>query len=98
MTLTLHLDTDAWRAHLRRTADGTPGLVPVAKGNGYGFGLARLAEETVRLGIGVLAVGMAHELPVVRAAGFDGDVVVLTPWTPADGTAVLDDPAVVVTV
>ena len=98
MTLTLHLDTTAWRAHLRRTTDSTPGLVPVAKGNGYGFGLARLADETVRLGITVLAVGMVHEVAPVRTAGFSGDVVVLTPWTPADGTEVLDDPRVVVTV
>ena len=35
----LHVDGDRWRAHLRRVADGTPGLVPVAKGNGYGFTL-----------------------------------------------------------
>ncbi len=98
MTLTLHVDTDAWRAHLRRFADDTPGLVPVAKGNGYGFGLARLAEETVRLGLDTLAVGMMHEVAAVRAAGFTGEVVVLTPWTPADGSEVLDDPRTIVTV
>ena len=98
MTLTLHVDTEGWRAHLRDLADATPGLVPVAKGNGYGFGLARLAEETTRLGVGVLAVGMAHEVPVVRRAGFAGDVVVLTPWTAADGDEVLDDARVIVTV
>jgi len=98
MTLTLHVDTDAWRAHLRRFADDTPGLVPVAKGNGYGFGLARLAGETVRLGLDTLAVGMVHEVAAVRGAGFAGDVVVLTPWTPADGSEVLDDPRTIVTV
>ena len=42
--LTLHLDLTAWREHLSSTRDATPGLVPVAKGNGYGYGLERLAR------------------------------------------------------
>ena len=98
MTLTLHLDTGAWREHLRHVADTTPGLVPVAKGNGYGFGLDRLTAEVVALGADTVAVGIVQEVAVVRRAGFAGDVVVLTPWTPADGTEVLADPRVIVTV
>ena len=39
MPLQLTVDGERWRAHLRRIGDGLPGLVPVAKGNGYGFGL-----------------------------------------------------------
>ena len=35
MSVTLHLGTEAWREHLRTVATQTPGLVPVAKGNGY---------------------------------------------------------------
>ncbi len=98
MTLTLHLDTGSWRAHLRLVADTTAGLIPVVKGNGYGFGLDRLAAETIRLGLGTIAVGIVEEVAVVRRAGFSGDVVVLTPWTPADGTDVLADPRAIVTV
>ena len=37
MALTLTVDGERWRTHLRAVADATPGLVPVAKGNGYGF-------------------------------------------------------------
>ena len=44
MTLSLTVDGERWRAHLRAVADATPGLVPVAKGNGYGIGLGRLAR------------------------------------------------------
>ena len=37
MPLTLTVDGSRWRAHLRSYRDAHPGLVPVAKGNGYGF-------------------------------------------------------------
>jgi hypothetical protein len=41
--LTLYVDDARWRAHLRSVTDAVPGLVPVAKGNGYGFGHRRMA-------------------------------------------------------
>ena len=85
MTLTLTVDGDRWRRHLRTVADDNPGLVPVAKGNGYGFGLGRLARKAQWLGADTLAVGTYDELPEV-ATRFDGDLLVLTPWRPF-GTA-----------
>jgi len=81
MTLTLTVAGDRWRAHLRSVAESTPGLVPVAKGNGYGLGLHRLARKAGWLGVDVLAVGTYAELPEV-ASRFDGSIVVLTPWRP----------------
>lgn len=103
MTFTLHVDGPRWRAHLAEVTDAVPSLVPVAKGNGYGFGNARLAAEVDRLGAPVLAVGTTGELEQVRAA-FSGDLLVLTPWHPAtdgadDGTTAPDpDPRVIRTV
>ncbi len=91
MSLVLHVDGDRWRAHLRRVADATPGLVPVAKGNGYGFTLGRLARRAAWLGVDTLAVGTYDELPHV-ADRFGGDLLVLTPWRP-DGDADQVDPA-----
>ena len=81
MSLTLTVDGERWRQHLRSVADQTPGLVPVAKGNGYGFGLGRLARKAEWLGVDTLAVGTYHELPEVMQR-FDGDLLVLTPWRP----------------
>jgi alanine racemase len=81
MTLRLTVDGERWRRHLRSVADRTPGLVPVAKGNGYGFGLGRLARKAQWLGADVLAVGTYHELPEVMQR-FDGDLLVLSPWRP----------------
>jgi alanine racemase len=97
--VTLRVDVGRWRAHLQQVRAETPGLVPVDKGNGYGYGLARLAQEAQLLGVDSLAVGMAEEVAVV-AEHFDRDVVVLTPWRPGDevATALLHDPRVVTTV
>ena len=45
MSLVLKVDGDRWRAHLRSVVAQNPGIVPVTKGNGYGFGLHRLARR-----------------------------------------------------
>ena len=83
MSLVLHVDGDRWRAHLRATAEARPGLVPVIKGNGYGFGLGRLARKAAWLGADVVAVGTTAELEQV-ATRYDGDLLVLTPWREFD--------------
>lgn len=99
MTFALHVDAPRWRAHTGATRDairsvirqGEPGsrlgdVVPVAKGNGYSFGIDRLANEARRLGSDVLAVGTPYE--VAAAAGrFEGDILVMQPWDPRDATA-----------
>jgi alanine racemase len=82
MSLTLTVDGDRWRRHLRTVADDNPGLVPVAKGNGYGFGIGRLARRSDWLGVDTLAVGTYFELSEV-AQRFAGDLLVLTPWRPS---------------
>src|SRR3954452_11629017 len=83
MSLTLTVDGDRWRRHLRTVAEETPGLVPVVKGNGYGFGVGRLARKSAWLGVDALAVGTYQELPEVMQR-FDGDLMVLTPWRPTE--------------
>ncbi|WP_395658066.1 alanine racemase [Nocardioides sp.] len=91
MSLTLTVDGDRWRAHLRAFTEVTPGLVPVAKGNGYGFTVGRLARKTQWLGLDTIAVGTYDELPAV-ASRYDGSLLVLTPWRPF-GAALEVDPA-----
>lgn len=81
MSLVLRVDGPRWRAHLHGVAERFPGLVPVAKGNGYGFGLARLARRAQWLGVDTVAVGLYEELPHVHQR-FDGDLLVLSPWRP----------------
>ncbi len=95
----LHLTVDGarWREHLRSTAAATPGLVPVAKGNGYGFTLPRLARRaqwlheqapTTGTPIDLLAVGTYDEIDAV-ADRYAGDLLVLTPWRGFQGGAEL---------
>lgn len=82
MGLVLRVDGDRWRAHLRDVHDKHPGLVPVAKGNGYGFGLGRLARKSQWLGVDTVAVGTYEELPSIEQR-YRGSLLVLTPWRPS---------------
>lgn len=97
--LTLQLDGARWREHLRTVMAATPGLVPVIKGNGYGFGLRQLALEAADLGVDTIAVGIPSEVETVREV-FPGDIVILNPWDPASDLArtLAVDPQVVTTV
>jgi hypothetical protein len=96
MPLTLHVDGPRWEAHLRAVRDAHPGIIPVVKGNGYGFGVPRLAERSSWLGVDTIAVGMYGEV-ATAAAEFGGSVLVLSPWRPFEHRAVLE-PHVVHTV
>jgi hypothetical protein len=85
MALTLYVDGARWRAHLSATLRAYPGLIPVVKGNGYGFGLEMLLAECARLhgaeGVDTVAVGTYAEAPLALA-GFPGDVLVMEPYRP----------------
>lgn len=79
MTLRLTVDRDAWEAHVHGVANAVDGLVPVVKGNGYGFGRAALATraaELARLHGGEVAVGTVFEAADVPAGS---TAVVLAP-------------------
>ena len=89
MPLTLYVDGDRWRAHLTTVRDARPGIVPVIKGNGYGFGLERLAERAEWLGVDTVAAGMYQEVATLREQ-FSGSVLVLTPWRPFETRATFD--------
>ncbi len=75
MTVKLTVRSAIWRSHVARTAAEVDGLVPVVKGNGYGFGrtwLAGIAAEFAD----TVAVGTIHELDGLPP---ELTVVVLTP-------------------
>ncbi|MGN6723660.1 MAG: alanine racemase [Marmoricola sp.] len=99
MSLVMKVDGDRWREHLRSVAASSPGIIPVAKGNGYGFGVGRLARRAEWLGVETLAVGTYDELDQATSR-FPGDIVVLTPWRPylPSAVAALEDPRIIHTV
>lgn len=90
MSLSLYVDGDRWRGHLRDVLAAHPTLVPVIKGNGYGFGNRRLARKATWLGADTVAVGTYAEVEDVRTR-FDGTILVLTPWRPFEQRVVYDD-------
>jgi hypothetical protein len=98
MSLTLTVDGDRWRSHLLSTVTRNPGIVPVAKGNGYGLGLGRLARRAQWLAehaaetsapLDTLAIGTYDEIEQA-ATRYDGDLLVLTPWRPFGAALDLD--------
>ncbi|UKY51457.1 alanine racemase [Streptomyces inhibens] len=93
MALTLYVDTARWRAHHQSVLQQFPGLVPVCKGNGYGFGHERLAEEATRLGADILAVGTTYEAARIKDF-FSGDLLVLTPFRHGEEPVPLPDRAI----
>jgi Alanine racemase, N-terminal domain len=78
MPLTLYVDSDAWHGHHAALRGEQPGIVPVAKGNGYGFTVPVLARAAARLGVDQLAVGTPQEAAAVSEP-FTGDVLILDP-------------------
>ncbi|MFR9723526.1 alanine racemase [Streptomyces sp. MS19] len=90
MALTLYVDTDRWRAHQRSVLADFPDLIPVCKGNGYGFGHDRLAEEVDLLGTGIIAVGTTYEAAAMKDR-FSGDILVLTPYRRSEEPVPLPD-------
>ncbi|MSW20906.1 MAG: alanine racemase, partial [Actinobacteria bacterium] len=77
MGLTLYVDTAAWRATIDRVRRDFPDLIPVVKGNGYGFGRAFLAEQAAAFGATEVAVGTVFELGAI--ADVPLRAIVLTP-------------------
>ncbi|MBD3947743.1 alanine racemase [Nocardioides ganghwensis] len=98
MSLTLTVDGERWRRHLLATVERHPGIVPVAKGNGYGLTLGRLARRAQWLAdhasdtgapVDTIAVGTYDEVEQA-ATRYDGDLLVLTPWRPFGAALDLD--------
>jgi len=82
VTVRLTIRSTMWRSHVAQLAATVDGLVPVVKGNGYGFGRAQLAAVAAEIS-DTIAVGNVHELADMPA---DVDCVVLTPALAAPST------------
>jgi alanine racemase len=89
VTVRLSIRTAVWRAHVAQLASSVEGLVPVVKGNGYGFGRPWLAQVAAELS-DTIAVGTVHELDDLPAGV---TVVVLTPTLTVPST---DEPVLTV--
>ena len=91
MTFLLNVNAAKFRGHLVSVMNSyaTSGaeLVPVIKGNGYGFGRGLLASEAARLGSNRIAIGTVWELGQ-SLADFAGEILVLEPFNSSDTSAV----------
>ena len=80
MTLRLTVDRSAWLEHVQRVASVEPGIVPVIKGNGYGFGRRTLFEVAASIG-DTVCLGTVHEVHEVPSS-LTALVLTPTPATP----------------
>jgi len=83
MTLFLEVNSDAFKEHLNKTLKDYQDLVPVIKGNGYGFGLDNLAIEAKRLSLTTICVGTVFEAFKLEKA-FGEEILVLEPFNKKD--------------
>jgi alanine racemase len=91
MAFVLKVDATKLREHLISVMNSyaTAGaeLVPVIKGNGYGFGRGALTGEASGLGCHRIAIGTVWELGETLA-DFSGEILVLEPFNSLDTYAV----------
>ena len=75
MTLRLSVDSSSWNLHFHEVAKSLVNVVPVVKGNGYGFGRQTLMSHAASIAneIAVGTVFEAHDVPANCTA------IVLTP-------------------
>lgn len=82
--LILRVDSERWRHHIAHYVARHQGdLVPVIKGNGYGFGIPTLAREAANFEAQTVACYSAEEAAVIRSQ-FSGDVLLLAPHEAID--------------
>lgn len=91
MTFALTVDGAAFEKHLKSVIEDfkkvNAQVVPVIKGNGYGFGRRFLASQTGALGLDRIAIGTVFELDQALT-DFGGQIVVLEPFNPADASTI----------
>jgi alanine racemase len=92
VTLQLNVARDRWHTHVMGVLSESDRIVPVIKGNGYGFGRAGLISEFATISsqaVDTIAVGTVHELDhETRAAltAAKATAMVLTPTLVAPDT------------
>lgn len=90
MTFSLTVDPKVFRSHqsdvVNAFAKAGADLVPVIKGNGYGFGRTALAHEAKLIGAQRIAIGNVWELEQALA-DFAGEIMVLEPFNANDDLA-----------
>ena len=90
MTFALTVDAKKFHAHLNSVVaqyqDAGAQVLPVIKGNGYGFGRSVLADEVNKLELNQVCVGTIWEAAEVLE-NFSGQVAVLEPISSSDELA-----------
>ncbi len=79
MSLDLYVDAPTWQAGMSNVLAEVPNLVPVIKGNGYGFGPLALARQVRLWGGNSVAVYDSADAAMIRP-WVNGQIIVMQPW------------------
>ena len=89
MSLILHVTAEKWRTHLATVvANSEAQVVPVIKGNGYGFGIKVLAQEAKDLNLPIVAVATVAEAQEIQSV-FPGEILLLSPSAHSESEKVI---------
>lgn len=87
--VTIHLDRLTRNLRLLRAEAGAAEVWPVIKANAYGHGAVAIARHLAGLGCRTLCVAHADEARVLREAGIEATLLVLSATLPEQAEAVL---------
>jgi alanine racemase len=84
------VDLDAVRHNVRALKPPTAGLMAVVKGDGYGHGAVPVARAALDAGATWLAVALVEEGLLLREAGIDAPILVLSELPPRSESSALE--------
>lgn len=73
-------------------------IIAVLKGNAYGLDSVKLGHILIENGVDLFAVSELSEALILREAGFENEIILLTPVNDADGARVVVDNKITATV
>ena len=81
-----------------KTTCGKTKIIAVLKGNGYGLGITAFADILIQNGISFFAVNELCEAVILKNAGFDSDILLMTPTNDENEARIIAEHGIIATI